>query len=99
MLTAAAAVVACSVAAVMVRGRVRRRRKWRKVVGLLKDLEESFETPLGRLRQMVDAVAVEMQAGLVSEGGSKLKMLLTFVDDLPNGLVIYIYILTCANAC
>jgi hexokinase len=34
---------------------------------------------------MVDAIAVEMQAGLVSEGGSKLKMLLTFVDDLPNG--------------
>ncbi|KAL0899589.1 hypothetical protein Bca101_083550 [Brassica carinata] len=85
MLTAAAAVVACSVAAVMVRRRVKRRRKWRKVVGLLKDLEESFETPLGRLRQMVDAIAVEMQAGLVSEGGSKLKMLLTFVDALPNG--------------
>ncbi|CAN6883351.1 unnamed protein product [Brassica oleracea var. botrytis] len=85
ILTTAAAVVACSVATVMVRRRVKRRRKWRKVVGLLKELEESFETPLGRLRQMVDAIAVEMQAGLVSEGGSKLKMLLTFVDDLPNG--------------
>ncbi|KAG2271283.1 hypothetical protein Bca52824_065838 [Brassica carinata] len=85
ILTTAAAVVACSVATVMVRRRVKRRRKWRKVVGLLKELEESFETPLERLRQMVDAIAVEMQAGLVSEGGSKLKMLLTFVDDLPNG--------------
>lgn len=34
---------------------------------------------------MVDAMAVEMHAGLASEGGSKLKMLLTFVDNLPNG--------------
>ncbi|GMP87832.1 hypothetical protein CsSME_00040047 [Camellia sinensis var. sinensis] len=30
-------------------------------------------------------MAVEMHAGLASEGGSKLKMLLTFVDKLPNG--------------
>ncbi|KAF8041201.1 hypothetical protein BT93_B3203 [Corymbia citriodora subsp. variegata] len=30
-------------------------------------------------------MAVEMHAGLASEGGSKLKMLLTFVDTLPNG--------------
>ncbi|EOA30392.1 hypothetical protein CARUB_v10013513mg [Capsella rubella] len=84
-LTAAAAVVACSVATVAVRRRMKGKRKWKKVVGILRDLEEACETPLGRLRQMVDAIAVEMQAGLVSEGGSKLKMLLTFVDDLPNG--------------
>ncbi|CAA6662140.1 unnamed protein product [Spirodela intermedia] len=30
-------------------------------------------------------MAVEMHAGLASDGGSKLKMLLTFVDTLPNG--------------
>jgi hexokinase len=30
-------------------------------------------------------MAVEMHAGLASEGGSKLKMLLTFVDSLPTG--------------
>ncbi|CAN8270314.1 unnamed protein product [Cochlearia groenlandica] len=84
-LTAVTAAMACSVAAEMVIRRIKRRRKWRKVVAMLIDLEESCETPLGRLRQMVDAIAVEMQAGLVSEGGSKLKMLLTFVDDLPNG--------------
>ncbi|KAJ8419996.1 LOW QUALITY PROTEIN: hypothetical protein Cgig2_018473 [Carnegiea gigantea] len=30
-------------------------------------------------------MAVEMHAGLASEGGSKLKMLLTYVDKLPNG--------------
>ncbi|WCJ36850.1 Hexokinase [Euphorbia peplus] len=79
------AVVACAVAGVVVGRRVRSRKKWRKVVGVLKELEESCETSVGRLRQVVDAMAVEMHAGLASEGGSKLKMLLTFVDRLPTG--------------
>ncbi|XP_022738052.1 hexokinase-3-like isoform X4 [Durio zibethinus] len=79
------AVAACAVAALVVGRRVRTRRKWKRVVGVLKELEESCETTVGRLRQVVDAMAVEMHAGLASEGGSKLKMLLTFVDNLPSG--------------
>ncbi|XVF09265.1 hypothetical protein REPUB_Repub07fG0077800 [Reevesia pubescens] len=79
------AVAACAVAALVVGSRVRSRRKWKRVVGVLKELEESCETTVGRLRQVVDAMAVEMHAGLASEGGSKLKMLLTFVDNLPSG--------------
>ncbi|KAF3552315.1 hypothetical protein DY000_02010319 [Brassica cretica] len=82
---AAAVVAACSVAAVMVRRRVKSRRKWRTVVEILKEFEEGCDAPVGRLRQVVDAMAVEMHAGLASEGGSKLKMLLTCVHDLPNG--------------
>ncbi|EHA8588380.1 putative Hexokinase-3 [Cocos nucifera] len=42
-------------------------------------------TSIGRLKQVVDAMAVEMHAGLASDGGSKLKMLLTFIDNLPDG--------------
>ncbi|XP_015873818.3 hexokinase-3 isoform X1 [Ziziphus jujuba] len=79
------AVAACAVAAVVVGRRVRSKRKWRRVVGVLRELEDNCETTFGRLRQVVDAMAVEMHAGLASEGGSKLKMLLTFVDTLPNG--------------
>ncbi|XVF12101.1 hypothetical protein REPUB_Repub08aG0085200 [Reevesia pubescens] len=79
------AVVACAVAALVAGRRVRSWRKWKRVVGVLKELEESCETTVGRLRQVVDAMAVEMHAGLASEGGSKLKMLLTFVDNLPSG--------------
>ncbi|XP_031099291.1 hexokinase-3-like [Ipomoea triloba] len=79
------AVAACVVATVMVGRRVRRRKKWRKVLRVLEELEEACATPVGRLRQVVDAMAVEMHAGLASEGGSKLKMLLTYVDKLPNG--------------
>ncbi|KAG2314124.1 hypothetical protein Bca4012_064754 [Brassica carinata] len=82
---AAAVVAACSVAAVMVRRRVKSRRRWRTVVEILKEFEEGCDTPVGRLRQVVDAMAVEMHAGLASQGGSKLKMLLTYVHDLPNG--------------
>ncbi|KAF2312100.1 hypothetical protein GH714_028053 [Hevea brasiliensis] len=66
--------------------RVRSRRKWRSVVGVLRELEESCETPVGRLRQVVDAMAVEMHAGLASEGGSKLK---------SCSLLLTIYLLGC----
>ncbi|XP_022958676.1 hexokinase-3-like [Cucurbita pepo subsp. pepo] len=79
------AVVACIVAAGVVGRRVQNRGKWRRVVRVLKELEEDCETSVGRLKQVVDAMAVEMHAGLASEGGSKLKMLLTFVDNLPDG--------------
>ncbi|XP_057450100.1 hexokinase-3-like [Lotus japonicus] len=84
-LAATVAVTACAVAAVVVGRRVRSRRKWRKVLNVLRELEEGCDTTVGRLRQVVDAMAVEMHAGLASEGGSKLKMLLTYVDNLPNG--------------
>ncbi|CAK8539285.1 unnamed protein product [Lathyrus sativus] len=84
-LTVTVAVAACAVAAVVVGRRVKSRRKWKKVANVLKELEEGCDTSVGRLRQVVDAMAVEMHAGLASEGGSKLKMLLTYVDNLPNG--------------
>ncbi|KAG5144467.1 hypothetical protein AAZX31_11G015400 [Glycine max] len=79
------AVATCALAAVVVGRRVRSRRKWKKVANVVRELEEGCDTRVGRLRQVVDAMAVEMHAGLASEGGSKLKMLLTFVDNLPNG--------------
>ncbi|XP_045814528.1 hexokinase-3-like [Trifolium pratense] len=83
--TVTVAVAACAVAAVIVGRRVKSRRKWKKVANVLKELEDGCDTSVGRLRQVVDAMAVEMHAGLASEGGSKLKMLLTYVDNLPNG--------------
>ncbi|XP_057849043.1 hexokinase-1 [Cryptomeria japonica] len=81
----ACAAVSCAVAALLVARRVKSRSKWNRLVGILRDFEEGCSTPLQRLRQLVDAMAVEMHAGLASEGGSKLKMLLTFVDTLPTG--------------
>ncbi|CAN1158305.1 At1g50460 [Linum perenne] len=85
------AVATCAVAGVVVGRRLKSRRKWRTVMGVLRELEESCETPVERLKQVVDAMAVEMHAGLASEGGSKLKMLLTYVDRLPTGSEIGTY--------
>ncbi|RAL37171.1 hypothetical protein DM860_004093 [Cuscuta australis] len=88
---AAAAVCAgavCAVAAALV---VRQRMKscsgkWAKAMDLLlKELHDKCWTPAGKLRQVADAMVVEMHAGLASEGGSKLKMLITYVDNLPTG--------------
>lgn len=86
-LAVGSALASCAIAAILVSRRVKSRRKWNKVVGVLKEFEEGCSTSIGRLRQVVDAMAVEMHAGLASEGGSKLKMLLTFIDNLPNGYV------------
>ncbi|XP_072982317.1 hexokinase-3-like isoform X1 [Typha latifolia] len=77
--------VTCVVAAVLVRRRARRWMRWRRAVELLAEFEEGCETTPGRLRQVVDAMTVEMHAGLASDGGSKLRMLLTFIDSLPDG--------------
>ncbi|KAG0487898.1 hypothetical protein HPP92_006709 [Vanilla planifolia] len=79
------AVMSCAIAALLVGRRVRSRRRWVRTVELLHEFEDGCSTSVGRLRQVVDAMAVEMHAGLASDGGSKLKMLLTFVDGLPDG--------------
>lgn len=51
------------------------------------DLREKCATPASLLRDVVSAMADEMCAGLEKEGGSRVKMLLSYVDKLPTGLV------------
>lgn len=92
---AALAVTACVAASVMVGRSVRRRWRWRRAMRVLDDLEEGCATPIGRLRKLVDAMAVEMHAGLASEGGSKLKMLLTHVRNLPTRYTMCIAYISC----
>ncbi|EPS65982.1 hypothetical protein M569_08795, partial [Genlisea aurea] len=82
---AACAAGACVAAGVMVGRSFRRRRRWIRAAKVVEELDEACATPLGRLRQVVDAMAVEMHAGLASDGGSKLKMLVTYVYTLPSG--------------
>ena len=79
------AAAACAVAALVVRNRMKSLGKWAKVMAILKELEEQCGTPTAKLRQVADAMTVEMHAGLASEGGSKLKMLISYVDNLPTG--------------
>ncbi|XP_030465176.2 hexokinase-1-like [Syzygium oleosum] len=85
VLCAAAAAVAATGAAVVVRRQMKRSGKWAKAMAILKEFEDMCGTPIGKLRQVADAMTVEMHAGLASEGGSKLKMLISYVDNLPTG--------------
>ncbi|XXG64334.1 hypothetical protein AAC387_Pa05g2316 [Persea americana] len=76
---------AVAVAALLVRHRMRSSGRWSRAMGIVREFEEKCATPIAKLRQVADAMTVEMHAGLASEGGSKLKMLITFVDNLPTG--------------
>lgn len=79
------AATVCAAAALIVRHRMRSSGRWCKVAEILKELEEKCDTPIAKLKQIADAMSVEMHAGLASEGGSKLKMLISYVDNLPTG--------------
>ncbi|XP_009338734.1 hexokinase-1 [Pyrus x bretschneideri] len=80
------ATAVCAAAAVLVaRHHMRNSGRWARASAIIKELEEKCGTPTGKLRQVADAMAVEMHAGLASEGGSKLKMIISYVDNLPTG--------------
>lgn len=79
------AVAWCAVATVLVGRRIRRRMKWWRLVRVVKDFEHGCEATVWTLRQVASAMTVEMRAGLATHSGSKLEMLVTFVDKLPNG--------------
>ncbi|KAJ4836461.1 hexokinase A [Turnera subulata] len=79
------AAAVCAAAALVVRHRMRSSGRWARAMAILREFEENCGTPLGKLRQVADAMTVEMHAGLASEGGSKLKMIISYVDNLPTG--------------
>lgn len=83
--TVVCAAAACAAAALVIRHRTRSSGKWNRAIAILKEFEDQCGTPIGKLRQVADAVTVEMHAGLASEGGSKLKMVISYVDNLPTG--------------
>ncbi|KAG8471809.1 hypothetical protein CXB51_036372 [Gossypium anomalum] len=79
------AAAVCAAAALVVHHRMKSSGKWAQAQSILKDFEEKCGTPISRLKQVADAMTVEMHAGLASEGGSKLKMIISYVDNLPTG--------------
>ncbi|KAI3684805.1 hypothetical protein L6452_34031 [Arctium lappa] len=83
VLVCAAAVSAAAV--LVVRHRMRNSGKWAKTMEILREFEDKCGTPVAKLRQVANAMTVEMDAGLASDGGSKLKMLISYVDNLPTG--------------
>ncbi|KAA8534937.1 hypothetical protein F0562_029847 [Nyssa sinensis] len=83
--TVVCAAAVCAAVALVVRHRMRSSGRWAKAMAILREFEEKCGTPIGKLRQVADAMTVEMHAGLASEGGSKLKMIISYVDNLPTG--------------
>ncbi|KAJ4790839.1 Hexokinase [Rhynchospora pubera] len=81
---ATVAAVACVVAVLVIRKRSKGI-KWGKVREMLKEIKLKCALPIERLKQIASAMETEMHAGLASDGGSKLKMLLSYVDKLPTG--------------
>ncbi|KAL5557894.1 hypothetical protein UlMin_034105 [Ulmus minor] len=55
------------------------------VTPILNNLQKECATPLPILRHVADAMAADMRAGLAADGGSDLKMILSYVDTLPSG--------------
>uniref|UniRef100_A0A7N0TU97 Phosphotransferase n=2 Tax=Kalanchoe fedtschenkoi TaxID=63787 RepID=A0A7N0TU97_KALFE len=86
----ACAATACAAAALVVHSRMgssfsSSSGHLEKVKEMLKELEDMFATPTHNLVLVAEAMAAEMHAGLASDGGSKLKMLISYVDNLPTG--------------
>ncbi|KAI7727984.1 hypothetical protein M8C21_018253 [Ambrosia artemisiifolia] len=54
-------------------------------VPILTKLQKDCATPVPVLRNIADNMAADMRAGLAVDGGSDLKMILSFVDSLPTG--------------
>ncbi|KAF3442966.1 hypothetical protein FNV43_RR16884 [Rhamnella rubrinervis] len=79
------AAAVCAAAALVVRHRMKSSGKWTRTMAILREFEGKCATPISKLRQVADAMTVEMHAGLASEGGSKLKMIISYVDNLPTG--------------
>lgn len=89
---AAATAVVCALAAAAAEVVRRRTRRWPRAEEIVRQLEEACATPTERLKQVAQAMAAEMHAGLLAAdaGGSKLRMLPSFVDKLPTGYALSI---------
>ncbi|CAO2833868.1 unnamed protein product [Amaranthus hypochondriacus] len=55
------------------------------VTQILTKLQKECATPLPVLRHVADSMGNDMRAGLAVDGGSDLKMILSYVDTLPTG--------------
>lgn len=80
------AAAACAAAGGLILSRrMKSEANWNRTMEILRDFEEKCGTPVGVLKQVTDALIVEMNAGLASDNGGRVKMLISYVDNLPTG--------------
>lgn len=77
----------------MTRARMAVRSNLLSFAPILINLQRDCATPLPVLRHVADAMAADMRAGLAVEGGSDLKMILSYVDNLPTGYVMSFHLM------
>ena len=91
-----AVVVCAAVGVAVVVARRRRRReaelqgsaeadRKRRAAAVIEGVERSLSTPTALLRSIADAMVSEMERGLRGDIHSQLKMLISYVDNLPTG--------------
>uniref|UniRef100_A0A0D9WIU0 Phosphotransferase n=1 Tax=Leersia perrieri TaxID=77586 RepID=A0A0D9WIU0_9ORYZ len=91
-----AVVVAAAVGVAVVIARRRRRRELelaegaaaerkRKVAAVIEEVEHTLSTPTALLRSISDALVSEMERGLRGDIHAAVRMLITYVDNLPTG--------------
>jgi hypothetical protein len=52
---------------------------------VIEEVERALSTPTALLRSISDALVAEMERGLRGDIHSQLKMLISYVDNLPTG--------------
>jgi hexokinase len=52
---------------------------------VIEEVEQAFATPTPLLRGIADAMVEEMERGLRGDPHAPLKMLISYVDNLPTG--------------
>ncbi|CAL4902189.1 unnamed protein product [Urochloa decumbens] len=92
--TAVAVCAAVGVAVVLARRRSRREAELlgaaeadrkRRAAAVIEEVESSLATPTALLRSIADAMVTEMERGLRGDIHAQLKMLISYVDNLPTG--------------
>ncbi|XP_066363658.1 hexokinase-5-like [Miscanthus floridulus] len=91
-----AVVVCAAVGVAVVLARRRRKRdadflgsaeaeRKRRAAAVVEEVESSLATPTALLRSIADAMVTEMERGLRGDIHAQLKMLISYVDNLPTG--------------
>ncbi|XP_021765358.1 hexokinase-1-like [Chenopodium quinoa] len=79
------AAVCAAVGGLILSRRMKKGANWRRTIEILREFEEKCGTPVEKLKQVTDALVKEMNAGLASDSAGRVKMLVSYVDNLPTG--------------
>ncbi|KAL2926300.1 Hexokinase-1 [Bienertia sinuspersici] len=75
----------CVAGGLIVSRRMKNGTNWSRTIEILRDFDEKCGTPIEKLKLVSDAMVDEMNAGLASDNNSRIKMLISYVDNLPTG--------------